>query len=358
MQTRLEQINQQQAGIVAGLNQFESRYLQEKGIELHNSAYLLRNMLKQEHEKQIKGQERLAKLTEIEADLMQKSQELEHLQEEYDKLISTANVETERQFYELGEKAEKQGKLNQRLETIQSQLQYSILPIQVRESFLQIHNCAELADECGNETHRLQAKLKTLQEEQASIRYKIQILEEGGVYSDILHHYKQEKFQLEEAAKEWSVFCLAQAILSNTIEKYKNVHLPRMLSKAEQYLSFLTNESYQKIHLHPSSPGFLVERSDHTLFEANELSQATTEQLYVSIRLALATTLYEKYRFPIMIDDSFVNFDAKRTEKVIELLERLERNQILFFTCHQHVLQHFQKENILSLEKGAVQIIS
>ncbi|WP_066068333.1 AAA family ATPase [Neobacillus soli] len=358
IQTRLEQINQQQARIVDGINQLESRYLQEKGIELHNSAYLLRNKLKQEHEKQIKGQERLAKLTELEADLMQKSQELEHLQEEYDKLICAANVETERQFYELGEMAGKQGKLNQRLETIQSQLQYSILPKQVRESFLQIHNSAELADECNNETHRLQTKLKTLQEEQASIRYEIQKLEEGGVYSDILHHYKQKKFELEEEAKEWSVFCLAQAILSNTIEKYKNVHLPRMLSKAEQYLSFLTNESYQKIHLHSSGPGFLVEREDRTLFEANELSQATTEQLYVSIRLALATTLYEKYRFPIMIDDSFVNFDAKRTEKVIELLKRLERNQILFFTCHQHVLQHFQKDNILFLEKGAVQIIS
>ncbi|MDV2887592.1 hypothetical protein RYX45_20680, partial [Alkalihalophilus pseudofirmus] len=74
------------------------------------------------------------------------------------------------------------------------------------------------------------------------------------------------------------------------------------------------------------------------MFEANELSQATTEQLYVSIRLALATTLYENYQFPIIIDDSFVNFDAGRTRKVIELLKKLAGNQILFFTCHEHLL--------------------
>jgi uncharacterized protein YhaN len=355
---RLEQINLQQVKLVEGLKSYENRYLHEKGIDLHKSAYLLRNKLKEEHEKRIKSQERMAKLADIEADWKQKSQEQEHLQSEYNKLIRAAKIETEQQFYQLGEKAEKQGKLLEDLENIQRQLQYSILPEQVRENYLQIHNTDELLDECTIETNRLQAKLKKLQEEHASIKFEIQILEEGGVYSDILHHYKQKKFELEEAAKEWSVYYLAQEILLSTIEKYKNVHLPRMLSKAEEYLNFLTNGSYQKIHLQKSGPGFLVEREDRTLFEANELSQATTEQLYVSIRLALATTLYEKYQLPILIDDSFVNFDEKRTQKVIELLKRVGRNQILFFTCHKHLLQLFQKEHVLSLEKGAVQIIS
>ena len=52
-----------------------------------------------------------------------------------------------------------------------------------------------------------------------------------------------------------------------------------MLSKAEEYLSFLTDDNYHRIHLQKSGSGFLVERKDHTIFEANELSQATTEQV-------------------------------------------------------------------------------
>ena len=59
----------------------------------------------------------------------------------------------------------------------------------------------------------MQTNLKKFQEEQASIKYEIQVLEEGGVYSDILHHFKQKKYELEEAAKEWSVYCLAQDII-------------------------------------------------------------------------------------------------------------------------------------------------
>ncbi|MFJ7728029.1 AAA family ATPase [Neobacillus sp. NPDC097160] len=351
---RLGQINQQRAKIVEDLTSFEKRFLQEKGLDLHNSAYLLRNKLKEEHEKQIKSQERLGKLADLKADLKQKSQELKLLQTEHISLLQAAKAVTEQQFYKMGEEVEKREKLLERLNQLQSQLQYSLLPEHVWESYLPIHDSEELITECNLEAQHLQAKLKKLQEEHASIRYEIQILEEGGMYSDILHHYKQKKFELEETAKEWSVYSLAQEILLQTIDKYKNVHLPRMLSKAEEYMSFLTNGSYQKIHLQKSGSGFLVERKDHTLFEANELSQATTEQLYVSIRLALATTLYEKYQFPIIIDDSFVNFDVKRTHKVIELLKRLKRNQILFFTCHSHLLQHFRRENILSLEKGAV----
>ncbi|MGG1677307.1 AAA family ATPase [Neobacillus sp. NRS-1170] len=358
MLERLEHINQQQAIIVKDLNIIANRYLQEKSMDLQKAAYLLRNKLKEEHEKQIKSQERVSKLADLDAELQQKKQEQGHLQLEYQKLLEDAKVESEQKYYELGEKAAKQGKLLERLESIQSQLHFSILSEPERDSYLQLQNAGELLNECNQQIKGLQAKLKNLQEELASIKYEIQALEEGGLYSDILHHYKQKKFELEEAAKEWSVYSLAQDILVSTIERYKNIHLPRMLSKAEEYLSFLTNGSYQKIHLQKSGTGFLVEREDHTLFEANELSQATTEQLYLAVRLALATTLYEIYHFPIIIDDSFVNFDAGRTEKVIQLLNRLDRNQILFFTCHSHILHYFKKENVLRLEKGAVQIIS
>jgi uncharacterized protein YhaN len=355
---RLEQIKQQQDNIVNGLNHYVNLYLTNKCGDLYNAAYLLRTKLKEEHAKQIMYQERMSKLTDLEADLRQKNQELHHLNVEYQKLISLARVDTEQQFYELGAKAEKQGNLNDRLASLQRQLQYSILSEQERDSFIQIHQSDELLTEYKQEVHLLQARLNQNQEDLASIKYDIQVLEEGGVYSEILHHFKQKKFELEDTAKEWAIYCLAQDILTETIEKYKSIHLPRMISKAEEYLSFLTNGSYQRIHLQKSGPGFLVERKDHTIFEANELSQATTEQLYVAIRLALAVTVYEQYQFPIIIDDSFVNFDAKRTEKVIELLKGMEHNQLLFFTCHKHLLTFFPRENVLFLEKGAVQIIS
>ncbi|MDQ1147190.1 uncharacterized protein YhaN [Bacillus sp. SORGH_AS 510] len=357
-QSRVEQINHQQTQMYQAINRFADLFLSEKGSSIQETAYRLRSRLKEEHEKQIKCQEREKKLTELEADIEQKENEVEHLKAEYNKLLMDAGVENEKDFYELGKKAERHSKLLERREALKSQLAYSILPNKVWEELLHIHNCDERLAEYSDEAIGIQTKMKKMQEEFAAIKYEIQILEEGGIYSTILHNYKQKKFELDEAAKEWAVYSIAQEILSNTVEKYKRIHVPRMISKAEEYLTFLTEGSYQKIHLQKSGTGFLVERIDRTVFEANELSQATTEQLYVSIRLALATTLYEKYRFPIIIDDSFVNFDAKRTQKVIELLQKFKNNQVLFFTCHEHLLTHFPKESILNITKGAVQIIS
>jgi uncharacterized protein YhaN len=355
---RLEHINFEQAAIIERLTSFAKQYLAEQGSDFSKIGYLLRNRLKEEHGKFIKVQEKQGKLDDLEADLNQMRLEQAHLISEKQKLLEEANVKEEEAFYELGKKVGTKLKFIERLEDINKQVQYSFLKEDEIEGLLQIHNVEERLIQYHDKIETLSSRQIELQEKLAAANYQIQILEEGGSYSELLHYYKQQKFELEEAAKEWSVFCLAQNILTKTVEKYKNVHLPKMLAKAEEYLYFLTEEHYERIHLQQSGTGFLIERSDHTQFEANELSQATTEQVYVSIRLALATTLYEKYRFPIIIDDSFVNFDANRTKKVMELLTRLKDNQILFFTCHTHLLQYFQPENVQYLHKGNVEVIS
>ncbi|GHH98555.1 ATP-binding protein [Neobacillus kokaensis] len=355
---RLKEVDGQQVKIETGIISYVDRFLTENGTSLQQAAYLLRKKLKSELEKKIKSQEIKKKLNELKMEWKQIHQELTHLKAEYFKLINSANTNSEQQFYELGEKAEKRQALQERLQSLQGQLQYSILSEQEREKFLQIQPHDETVPNLKRETQHIREKLNTLQEEQAAIKYEIQALEEGGGYSELLHKFRQKQYEIAEDVKEWAVYSVAHDILMNTIETYKNLHLPKMIIQAQEYLAFLTNDRYNKIHINPSGSGFLVERNDHTIFEANELSQATTEQLYVSIRLALAMTLYQKYQFPIIIDDSFVNFDSGRTRKVIELLTKLERNQILFFTCHAHLLPLFAKENVLRLEKGAVQISS
>lgn len=357
LKENLKTLNANQKEIFDKMKDMAERYLDNKNIDCQEAAYLLRNKLKEEQETRIQWKEMGKKLTELTADFEQIKEEHRHLSAELNKLLQIANAETETEFYELGIKAEKKEKLLVRLEDLKTQLHYSFLTDLERESCLSITNSNEIINRYNQEASDLQSRLTRLQEQQASINYEIQKLEEGGLYSELLHQFKEKKYELEEDAKEWAVYCLAKNVLTKTVEKYKNIHLPRMISKAEEFLSFLTEGNYQKILLHETGSSILIVRKDQTIFEANELSQATTEQVYVSIRLALALTIYEKYHFPIIIDDSFVNFDKKRTKKMIDLLKSLKNNQILFFTCHEHLLNYFGKENILSLNKGAVQFL-
>ncbi len=353
--TQLNQLREDRRTVWVQLEKTVARYLGKKETDLQKAVYLLRNKLNEEQEKIILAKAKRDKLQEIEENRQQLQQEKVQMQAEINQLMAEANVETETAFFAKGELFARKVKLEERLRDVMQQLQYCFLSQLERNSYLHIANCEEMIEEQQVEAERLQQILQQEQEALAAKRHEIQLLEEGGIYSEILHQLKLKETELAEEVKEWAVYRIAQDILFQTVEKYKSIHLPRMLMQAEKYLSFLTEGQYCKIIVHPKKTGFLIEREDHILFEAYELSQATMEQVYVSIRLALSTTLFAKFPFPILIDDSFVNFDGKRSRKIMELLKNIQQNQILFFTCHQHLLDYFSNTDTLFLQKGAVQ---
>lgn len=70
----------------------------------------------------------------------------------------------------------------------------------------------------------------------------------------------------------------------------------------------------------------------------NELSQATKEQAYLSLRLALASVLADRAPFPIIMDDPFVHFDNERLSRMIEILKEIQpSHQLIYFTCHEEM---------------------
>jgi uncharacterized protein YhaN len=66
------------------------------------------------------------------------------------------------------------------------------------------------------------------------------------------------------------------------------------------------------------------------------LSRGSAEQLYLCLRLALASEFARRAEsLPLIMDDVLVNFDPERARAVaLELAKFSERRQILIFTCH------------------------
>lgn len=320
---------------------------------LQEQAVLLKNKLKGAATLKVQYEERKKKLKDLKEQLEMVTQQWSHLRKEKEQLFSLANVETEEQFRLEGKKDEKRRGLLNKIEERTRQLElFSLSDNEIKE-FLQIDDILTEKEETKEQLNVQEQEIRKLQETLAETKHEISRLEEGGVYSQLLHSYEQEKSELDYMGKEWAKFAIAKRILQQTVERFKQAHLPKMLEQAEQYFYFLTDGQYVKIFPKQDTSGFLIERQDHLLFEANELSQATTEQLYVSIRLSLAATLYKRFSFPIMIDDSFVNFDHIRTEKMIQLLRNFRNNQILFFTCHKHLLHYFDDHQIVLMNKFA-----
>lgn len=174
----------------------------------------------------------------------------------------------------------------------------------------------------------------------------IRQLEEGGTYSEAVQHFELSKSTLQRHARKWAVYATAQHLLTKTMDFYRNVKLPKVLERATEHFCFLTGGNYVGVHDTKLERKIIVEHQDGTMFEPKELSQATVEQLYIAIRFAVAQVWSEEQTLPFMMDDSFVNFDQKRSDLAIQLMNRLaeQGNQFIFFTCHQQTKKKLSED--------------
>ncbi len=350
------QINKKMDAIQRISNRIEElgRLFIGKHIPVPQLAIELRNRLREEQQKYIIFSGKNEKLEESTDELERVQSELKQFVTEMKELFVLANVTSEEEYRSAGFEMDKQTLESNRVEELQKQIAFSSLTKEVIEKLIKITDIEQAIQEKSadiEDNHkRREEALKTLSEK----KHQISILEEGGKYSELLHKYTQLKAELEDEAKEWARIALAKELLNKTMKVFNEEKLPAVLGKAEEYLSFLTDGNYQRIVPKENENGFHIHRKDYSVFEANELSQATMEQVYVAIRLALVTTIYKKRPFPIMIDDSFVNFDHVRTSRVLQLLKRITNNQVLFFTCHRHLLKDLQESHIIRLEENPV----
>lgn len=135
--------------------------------------------------------------------------------------------------------------------------------------------------------------------------------------------------------------------IAKGMEKYKVERLPKVLLQASKYFSFITDGAYKQIFLDQESDQLFVERKDGMLFTPNEVSQATGEQLYISLRFALAVLSHKQNPYPFIIDDGFVHFDEDRRDQMMYLLKEISAEsgvQILFFTCHNIFKSYYGRQ--------------
>ncbi|ESU32505.1 hypothetical protein G3A_10980 [Bacillus sp. 17376] len=340
------------------LKMLAERFLHNSNFAPVEAANLLKRTLREAIDQKSRHHELTVKLEEIEEEHSSLQKEELVISQEKKGLLALARTEDEDEFRQKAKDAALVKNWRARLEDINYQLLASGLTDEDRDKIVKGISLEEQIEEIELKIEQSKRELTTQFDVIADVKHKMKVLEEGGIYSELLHKYKQLQHEFAEAAKDWAKFAVAKDLLSRTIDRYKDERLPRMLAKAENFLSILTDGSYVKIIPQLSGSGFLIERNDHMFFEANELSQATAEQVYVSIRLALAAGHFDRYPFPIIIDDSFVNFDHNRTARIIKLLREMSNNnQILIFTCHRHLLDYFTENEIIDLQEKSTNIV-
>jgi uncharacterized protein YhaN len=120
-----------------------------------------------------------------------------------------------------------------------------------------------------------------------------------------------------------------------------------VIKAAETYFSLMTEGRYTRIQvpLGSESRTIRVWTGAGEPKEPKQLSRGTREQLYLALRFGLIEQFGKNgARLPVIVDDALVNFDPARTVAAARAFTALsERNQVIVFTCHPHLVESFQQ---------------
>ncbi len=257
---------------------------------------------------------------------------LNSVKNEIQELFEQTGVSEKEQFYIAYQNDQDAQLVKRQLTEVNSQLS-----LYTKEPLTTDWTLPELERSRKKIADRLQVLRKEVTErvdEQVRVTHELSQLKTSKTYSELQQLFEVRKAELEELAKQWMARKAVSVAIRQTMSEWREHQLPAVLDKANEWFNRLTGNRYRTLGL-TSEGYFQAVTRDGQQFTINELSQATKEQAYLSLRLALASALLDRAPFPIIMDDPIVHFDNERLSRMIEIIKELQpSHQFLYFTCH------------------------
>ncbi|MFC3040692.1 AAA family ATPase [Virgibacillus xinjiangensis] len=263
-------------------------------------------------------------------------------QEEIEELLNAAEVGSEEAYYRKARQVEEKRKLEEEAKRLKDQL-HTTFPDEMWKRMLTDmpeEQALENTARKGKETLRdLEEELNRSRQHLADMKAAISAVESSEGYSNTLHRLGMEKEKLDGLAHQWSVLKTAKEMLEKTKKTYRDKYLHQVMETASHYFSIITGKHYVYVYPPMGDTPFQAEARDGVRYKAEELSQGTINQLYISLRLAIGDIMSDKHSLPFIIDDAFVHFDTIRTKRILDILGQ-QNQQVILFTCREEVRDH------------------
>lgn len=286
--------------------------------------------------------------SELANELQEKQTYRQFLREQIQTLFQEANVDGEEAYYAAYQIQQEKIALMEQQRTIDLQLAvHGEFEIDMSETDVtlenSIQNLKEVIEEKGQDE-------TVLVEEKAKLENQTTALITGETYSQLQQQFEVEKAQFTELAKVWATKKALAAAIAQMMDELKEKKLPNVLAEASSIFEKLTDGRYASL-LITTEGTFEAVSTFGMHFPIIELSQATKEQAYLSLRLALAGSMIETAPFPIIMDDPFVHFDETRLSHIIEVLEQSTAHQFIYFTCHEDMQYRFKRAKTINVSE-------
>ena len=282
-------------------------------------------------------------LNDLTIQVQDKKNQLAKNKIELSKLFAANKVTNFAEFTDLKKKAEEQEQLKMKIAALQNDLQADLAQLEkiAQDPDALTENKAQLEEQI---THK-QDQINNLHAENAKFENQMNVLANSDKYFAEKQKLADLESSLNENVKEYLANLLTSNWIARGLDLASNERFPKMLEDAKKYFKLLTGGRYVDIELDKK---LKVKRADGKKFEVEYLSRGTSEQLYFALKLAFVEQVADKIALPILIDDAFVNFDAQRTNYIVELLKELaKKTQVLIFTARQDLVTSLEMKPIM-----------
>ena len=223
-------------------------------------------------------------------------------------------------------------------------LQIKVAMAKLEQDFPGFEPTAEQNELWRKERERLEFEIPELGNKLTAARTELQVLEEHATIS--LAELEGEKEFIESEIVRGDLVVTACGIASDTLREIEREHhelyLPQIQAAAGAHFTRMTGGAYEAVNLLEGWPQKItVTARDGRIADVEKLSRGTMDQLYFSLRLALASALSGRTSLPLLLDDPFVNFDAARFDEAIATVLSLAREgrQIVYFTHNSQLAE-------------------
>ncbi len=173
------------------------------------------------------------------------------------------------------------------------------------------------------------AQLQQLQLRLGECRGQMAALGSLRTLQQVLEQENQRIAQLEET---YAAVKLALDTLTQVRTELQRRFAPQIVKKTQEFFSRLTGGRYDQLAMEEDLRLYIRAEGEDTARPSLWRSEGTVDQLYLALRLAVASELMPGG--PLILDDALVRFDDTRLQRALELLQQeAQSRQILLFTC-------------------------
>jgi DNA repair exonuclease SbcCD ATPase subunit len=190
------------------------------------------------------------------------------------------------------------------------------------------------------------ATLAELHERRGELNHQLKMLVGRREQASRRLEASETAAQFQRRARQWLTLAGISLSLDSVRKSYESDRQPETLAEASTYLTSLTQGKYNRIWTPFGEAALCVDDLQGRAVRVEHLSRGTREQVFLSLRLALAASYSRRGAgLPLILDDVFVNFDARRALAAAETICRFAAagHQVLVFTCHEHIRDVFHK---------------